>query len=203
MTEIEVKKLSSGNTLYYYGNSDSSFTNGKCYVIQGFNSGKTKILINNVWVENKDIIGKFGLVPEGQKIIPIPEGYRVKNYNDKEIILDKGSISYEQIANSGISKGEVNYLTVPCSNKEYSKLSAISRLIIVADYLNNGWKPNWDNEKENKYTIYIDRSKFKSGEIIISNSIVNSFGMFYFKTYELAERAVKILGEEVIRKVLQ
>lgn len=203
MTEVEVKKLSSGNTLYYYGNTDSNFTNGKCYTIQGFNSERTKILINNVWVDDKNIIGKFGLVPEGQRIIPIPEGYRVKNYNDKEIILDKGNISYEQIANSGISRGEVNYLTIPCSNKEYNKLSAISKLIIVADYLNNGWVPNWGNEDENKFIIYIDRSKFKSGEIVITKLLYTSSGMIYFKNYELAEKAIKILGEEVIRKALQ
>ena len=121
MTKSELNLLKSGNTLYYYGNLNSSFTKGNSYTIQGFSGDRTKILINNIWVDSKDIIGNFGLVPEGTKIIPIPEGYKVKNYNDKEIVLDKGSVGYEQIATLGISKGEANYLTVLCSTRGYNK----------------------------------------------------------------------------------
>lgn len=203
MNNVELKSLKSGDVLYYYGNINPSFTKGNSYSIQGFSSSRDKILINNTWVEGNDIVGNFGLVPEGTKIIPIPEGYRVKNYNDKEIILDKGNISYEQIANTGISKGEANYLTVLCSTRGYSKLSAISKLIVVADYLNDGWVPDWRDNAEKKYTITIDRNFYRSGEIAIEDISEFIFGVIYFKTYEAAQEAVKILGEEVIRKVLQ
>lgn len=203
MNNVELKLLKSGDVLYYYGNINPSFIKGNSYSIQGFSSSRDKILINNTWVEGNDIVGNFGLVPEGTKIIPIPEGYRVKNYNDKEIILDKGNISYEQIANAGISKGEANYLTVLCSTRGYSKLSAISKLIVVADYLNDGWIPDWRDNTEKKYTITIDRNFYRSGEIAIENISEFIFGVIYFKTYEAAQEAVKILGEEVIRKVLQ
>lgn len=203
MTKSELNLLKSGNTLYYYGNLNSSFTKRNSYTIQGFSGDRTKILINNIWVDSKDIIGNFGLVPEGTKIIPIPEGYKVKNYNDKEIVLDKGSVGYEQIATLGISKGEANYLTVLCSTRGYNKLSAISKLMVVADYLNDGWTPDWNNDKEEKYTITIDRTFYHSGELSIENYSKSIFGVVYFKTYEAAQEAIKILGEEVIRKVLQ
>lgn len=203
MTEVELKSLKSGDFLYYHGDLYPSFTKGNSYPIQGFSSNKDKILINNTWISNKYLIDNFGLVPEGQKIIPIPKGYKVKNYNDEEILLELGKLNYEQILGTGIGKGNVNYLTVPCSINRYDKLSAISKLLVVADYLNNGWIPNWNDSKEKKFTIIVDRSFSPSGELSIESSYTFIPGVVYFKTYEVALDAIKVLGEEAIKKVLQ
>lgn len=82
------------------------------------------------------------------------------------------------------------------SEKQAKKLLAINQLMNVAKYLNNGWKPNWDDDNEKKYTISLDRNNKKIN--ITWNVLVNKCPV-YFKTEELAQKAIDILDEETIK----
>lgn len=85
------------------------------------------------------------------------------------------------------------------SEKQAKKLLAINQLMNVAKYLNNGWRPDWNNENENKYTIIID----KNNKNIVTNWCTTANKcIVYFKTEELAQKAIDILGEETIKLVL-
>lgn len=90
-----------------------------------------------------------------------------------------------------------NYLTNCTSEKQAQKLLAINQLMNVAKYLNGNWKPNW-NSYEKKYRFRI----IEPGElkIICNDSFKESF--VYFKSEELAQQAIDILGEETIKLTL-
>lgn len=86
------------------------------------------------------------------------------------------------------------YLNNSTSEKQAQKLLAINKLMNVAKYLNGGWKPKG---AENKYFLYIDDKK--NIDIIYNSYCIESF--IYFKSEELARKAVEILGEETIRLI--
>lgn len=90
-----------------------------------------------------------------------------------------------------------HYVTNCTSQRQAEKLIAINKLLNVAKYLNGGWKPDWENYDEFKYYIYIS-----SGNINI-DSIMSSFSdLVYFRSRELAQQAINILGEETIKLAL-
>ena len=85
------------------------------------------------------------------------------------------------------------------SNRQLEKLLAINKLVNVAKYLNNGWEPNWINCNNTNYPLYG----------ICYNTVLNKLSVFkytfvsdskvYFKTSELAQKAIEILGEDTIK----
>lgn len=86
------------------------------------------------------------------------------------------------------------------SEKQARKLLAINKLMNVAKYLNGSdWKQDWTNTIERKYYIYIaaneDKIKFESSNILLRECT-------YFKSKELAQEAVSILGEDTIKLAL-
>lgn len=68
----------------------------------------------------------------------------------------------------------------------------------VAKYLNSDWQPDWNNNSESKYII-----ELCINSIIIQDFKTLNYSVTYFKTRELAEQAVNIIGEENIRKIFQ
>lgn len=82
------------------------------------------------------------------------------------------------------------------SKKQAEKLLAINKLMNVAKYLNDGWQPGWDYIHEDKYFIAIN-----SNEIYIEETLIN-YSAVYFKSKELAQQAIEILGEETIKLAL-
>lgn len=95
-------------------------------------------------------------------------------------------IDYSQSENNCVSKKQAN------------KLLAINKLMNVAKYLNGDWKPDWSNIKESKYYIYI--TAYSSIEV--ASSCHNNSCVVVFKSKELAQQAVDILGEETIKLAL-
>lgn len=88
--------------------------------------------------------------------------------------------------------------------KLYKKLEAIGDLILVAKYLNKNedgsdWVPDWMNNSEKKWYIFIDRD----GDVHVDEELdgLNS-RIVYFRTEELAQQAIQILGEDVVRTAL-
>lgn len=83
------------------------------------------------------------------------------------------------------------------SEKQAKKLLAINKLMNVAKYLNGDWQPDWDYMHEKKYYISIEDKQIKIcyvDNLQCSNT--------YFKSKELAEQAIEILGEETIKLAL-
>lgn len=66
----------------------------------------------------------------------------------------------------------------------------------VAKYLNGDWQPDWNNRSEIKYYISL------YGGINIYRTTDFHCLDIYFKSKELAEQAVGILGKETIRLAL-
>ena len=83
------------------------------------------------------------------------------------------------------------------TKKQLEKLLAINKLMNVAKYLNGDWQPDWNNEEEGKFYI----------ENVSKNLNIDCTGLFnsdivYFKSEELAEQAIEILGEKTIKLAL-
>lgn len=102
---------------------------------------------------------------------------------------------------SGYSTEYTNYLDTPENRRFYhlgsiNKLFAINKLVNTAIFLNEGWYPNWDDQNEIKYYIYYNN--IKNDFDIGFCSYAQPIGVF-FRTKELAERAIDILGYDCVK----
>lgn len=157
------------------------------------------------YMENKEL-----------QIIP-PEGYEIDKENStfERIIFKKveEKLTYEKVAEK-LFKYERHYYTNSDGKiKEYSlgwhcpnaaptehqlqRLLAINKLMNIAHYLNNGWEPNWKDNSEGKYCII-----FNGFICTVENNVWANHGGVVFKSMELAEQAIEILGEETIKLAL-
>lgn len=152
--------------------------------------------------------------------IQVPEGYEIDKENStferiKFKPIEKVK-TYEDVAeklflNKGIFFIDISgcidyYKCILLSNYEYpnnytsekqaKKLLAINKLMNVAKYLNGNWKPNW-NSGASKYFLFINQ-----GDIKISDVAYCIRSDVYFKSSELAEQAIEILGEDTIKLAL-
>lgn len=156
------------------------------------------------------------------KIVP-PEGmeYYIENgevrfreikknltYDDISYNLFYGKV-HHYISSSNVEKpieaecGTIVYHNWPArctSKKQAEKLLAINKLMNVAKYLNGDWKPNWNNNnKEYKYYIWYLPI---NNNLAICNTISKCTSIVFFKSKELAQQAIDILGEETIKLAL-
>lgn len=151
------------------------------------------------------------------KIIP-PEGYEIDkaNSNLQKIVFKptkKEELTYRDIAaklfrsNKSFVANDIlscypygadytNNPTLCTSRGQAQKLLAINKLMNTAKYLNENWIPDWSRKGPKFYF------RIEIGEIIIGTAYSTLSSAVYFKTAELAERAKKILGEEVIKLAL-
>lgn len=107
---------------------------------------------------------------------------------------------YGEIQNSpvGLADSKVSNPNNCTSEKQAQKLLAINKLMNVAKYLNDGWQPNWE-EHNNEFKWYINLYH----EIIGVNYTTHYNGQIvYFKSKELAEQAISILGQDTIKLAL-
>lgn len=116
-------------------------------------------------------------IKDNKLTINIPRGMKIDVENSD---LEKGIIKFK--------KKDLTYKDIEVSLnlsgcKEFNinnapKLYAINQLMNIASYYNKGWKPNWNNEREDKYYIcYINR--INDYVINCANATNNSF--VYFK----------------------
>ena len=84
------------------------------------------------------------------------------------------------------------------TKNQIKQLFALNMLHNVAYYLNEGWEPDWSNIREKKYWIVRD-GEMNTIEVVINISM-HHVGGVYFKSKELAERAIKILGEAKVKE---
>lgn len=156
-----------------------------------------------------------------EQIIQLPDTLEIKEIKDNKIILveKEKKLTYDCVANKLFLDGKMHYyidagaqingvvsreFNYTCKNnanskKQLEKLLAINMLMNVAKYLNDGWQPNWSEEEEGKYYIQIEN--------VSKNLSIDCTGLFnsaivYFKSEELAEKAIEILGEKTINLAL-
>lgn len=151
--------------------------------------------------------------------IEIPEGYEVDKENStfEKIIFKKveEKLTYEKIVEKLFQYEEHYYISGDgdimksysgwsCPNTastkhQLEKLLALNKLMNIAYYLNDGWEPNWNDIEQEKFYIYYSNVS-KTIEIDY-NCVCNSGGV-YFKSRELAEQAIEILGKDIIKLAL-
>lgn len=85
------------------------------------------------------------------------------------------------------------------SKKQVEKLLAIIQLMNVAKYLNGNWQPDWESDSEKKYYI---KYFSKDNEVLVDYVFRYNYPVVYFRTKDLAQRAIDILGEETIKLAL-
>ena len=119
--------------------------------------------------------------------------YRRLFYEKKTYYFDR----YRTIEDTTVY--ESNYLDPNncTSEKQAKKLLAINQLMNVAKYLNGDWQFNWEEAGNSKFYIALEHNKIRILEGWVSN-----VALVYFRTKELAQKAIDILGEETIRLAL-
>lgn len=145
--------------------------------------------------------------------IQVPEGYeideknstfecikfksikKVETYDDvaRELFLNKKAYFTDDVTMRNDYCGPNNCVT----RKQAEKLLAINKLMNVASYLNKDWKPDWKDQAQNKFFIFIRNDEIRIDYVAVSND-----GAVVFSDRETAQRATKILGEETIRLAL-
>lgn len=87
------------------------------------------------------------------------------------------------------------------SPKQAIKLLMINKLLNVAKYLNGDWKPDWSYTEE-KWAIGIDPDNNRVKIVRVFGNDRFNRHLVYFRTEELAQQAIQILGEETIKLAL-
>ena len=118
-----------------------------------------------------------------------------------EIVKDKTLEDYENILLN--IKGVFSRFAGGCPyyySDFYQKLKIVEPklyytkvLQLIADDLNGDWKPDFENEGQSKYIIYIVNSK----DIIINTTWRTNRGNSHFESKELAQKAVEIMGDKL------
>ena len=127
--------------------------------------------------------------------IQIPEGMEIdrKNSTFDCIKFKPKELTYQEIA-----KKFQPYNSSVCTNTNHlSKLIFIKKLLEVADYLNDNWKPNWNAVNQLKY--YISYNYERNTFEIEYCRYINS-ELIYFSSRENAEKAIEIIGEEELKQ---
>jgi hypothetical protein len=152
------------------------------------------------------------------KITP-PEGYEIDKENSsfEKIVFKKveEKLTYEKIADKLFQYRKHYYIAGDgsimgtsigwsCPNTastehQLKRLLALNKLMNVAHYLNEGSEFDWKDHSEYKYFIYYNNNN-KIFQIDF-NTFVN-YGIVYFKSKELAQQAIEILGEETVKLAL-
>ena len=79
------------------------------------------------------------------------------------------------------------------SDEMMEKEKAIHQMLLVTKFLNKDWKPDWENRGERKWYLSFNGNKINISYVIGDNSCI-----VYFRTEELANQAIQILGEDTV-----
>ena len=110
-------------------------------------------------------------------------------------LRDTGVIGCANCTSSAI----IHHSSISTSYKQLEQLLALNKLMNVAKYLNGDWEPDWRSSKETKWCLSFDNCKHK---ITASNWQTSNYGCVHFKSAELANQAIEILGEDEVKKAL-
>lgn len=128
-------------------------------------------------------------IKNNQITIEIPKGMEVDVENSDlvngVVKFKKKDITYDDIWSALIAKDICSEMNFSIRNNK--KLDAINKLINIARYYNEDWRPNWSNSKENKYCIKFDYHKDRF-YVDYNNSI--GAGDVFFKNSEDARAVI-------------
>lgn len=135
--------------------------------------------------------------------ISCPEGYEIDKQNStfEKIVFKKvaGEINSVQDAIEilGESDSTVKQLRLLQSLEGISdKLITEMEIEVVAKALNDGWKPNWNNENEYKYFVWWNMKDNCFDFVSCYCHSANASSRLCFKSRALAEKASKILVKQ-------
>ena len=85
-----------------------------------------------------------------------------------------------------------------CSSRLHiEKWLSINDLLNIAHFLNNGWTPDWKNDKEQKHILVI-----KENDITIQQTNCPA-SFVYFPSEDIAQEAINILGADKLTQILK
>lgn len=125
--------------------------------------------------------------------------YTLQGFEQKEAVptLDKAInwLKDKGLHKISLKEAEAVYFT---PKENYAVFDALRRLIILRDYYNEGWKPDWRKEREMKYVIYNDGYKLATIQSYTMSFILafkdgNIRGKFFREQRELLEMAKPLL----------
>lgn len=152
------------------------------------------------WSAAIDFFQKKSLRPQPEQLKGIEKKLTYKDvarelFKDNFIHTIDDLGGYAEFYNDG-DEG-CHYRCNATSKRQFEKLRAINMLMNVAKYLNDGWQPDWRDVVKHKYYI-----SMLDGEITVGDLTCTPGMDIYFKSEELANKAIEILGEETIRLAL-
>ena len=174
---------------------DCAFRENECSIIRSriglcttsTRSDKTDVVfkeINNMEIKNN------------QLTIDIPEGMEIDLENSdlaKGIIkIKKKDITYENVEDA-LKLGK-NCKSIIINESNASKLVALSRLMNIAKYYNEDWKPDLDNSVKPKYYI-----KYNTGTYTVDYNYTYNYGNIFFKN---KEDAIAVIYNPNFRDIL-
>lgn len=136
-------------------------------------------------IKNEMYLSKGSIVEYCSPTLSIAP-YTLQGFEQKSPIL-----TYEEAEkwfvrkNNFMCKGSI--VDLYPSKEYFNAFEAYKKLIILKDYYNSGWRPNWNNNKEKKY--YITRSLY-SDNLEIKVCLVYKKALC-FKSEELANTFLK------------
>lgn len=114
-------------------------------------------------------------------------------YDDvlKELFLDKIAswVGISKIYTATVGRTNYNDLNNCTSYTQAKRLLAFNKLMNIVKYLNGEWMPNFDGNNKNWF-IHIENGKY----VARFNKWFNN-GSVYFKSEEVANRAILLMGE--------
>jgi len=173
---------------------------------------------SNIRKSNVDIID---FIPdtdmkEGELTVEIPEGKIVdweESKKQNKIVLKDKQLTYEDVCEK-LFKNDHYIIAwegypIKCCGAIYKASNATTehqlecilsknKLATVAKYLNEGWKPDKDSD-----IYYINNYHGNLVIYFIKEECSACSGQTIFKSKELAQQAIEILGEETIKLALE
>ncbi len=130
-----------------------------------------------------DVVNKTPDAAEGNPI----------TYDDilKKLFLNKESFFVGSSTISSMTTGVNSYSHVNnCTSEAQAKrIIAFNKLQNIAKYLNDGWKPNFEDSSKNWYI-------FKDILYGVTFNYTSNQGSVYFKNADLADEAISLMGKE-------
>lgn len=122
------------------------------------------------------------------------------DYDNKYFFIDgEGVVSGSRWNNLDIdinrfSQGNI-FKTKEEAELESNRRTLLAKFREFRDERNEGWKPDWTDTNEAKWSAVLSKGELKALSVYFNNSF-DTFG--HFKNQEDCKRAVEIFGEEII-----
>lgn len=122
------------------------------------------------------------------------------DYDDKYFFIDgEGKVGRSRWNNMGIdinrfSQGNI-FKTEEEANLESNRRILLAKFREFRDERNEGWKPDWTDANESKWSAVLSAGKLEALSMYLNNGF-DTFG--HFKNREDCQRAIEIFGKEII-----